>query len=539
VVDEQARRVADAVVTVWRDADDPCLVTRCDDNGSFAFDVAPDDADCTRLRARGDGRLSSDVVQRDDMPGREALTIEVTPRVALYGHVADEHGRPVHGAIVATGGRVCATTDPGGGYRLDGLQPGRVHLHAWRNGLQLQTATVLLGDDTRLDWTLPPARGRWIRFTLADATPAQIRPRWSLTCHHPIHMGLEGGFPESREVTLGGLPTEYQLQGAVWSTGLVADPINHWLEADPREGLVEWCTLLAPAARQTVSGIVVDEHGERLSEVGVLVRGAGVAGEFACTTDANGRFVCEFDRAPNHALDEDLVFSLVDEQRVFDDRDHRAWGSPRCRGRAFRSIPSDPEGELVLRTVPAAGVRGRVIRGGEPVRGAVADLMLRWSGPPRTFTSRLGSTETGADGEFAFVGLHAAIGDGLFVRVRGIDVHLVTHTFALREGATEVLPELVAGALATVRGRLVHADGAPAAGRVVSLLAEGGLLDGWDCQAAEAGADGSFAIHHVRPGRYSVGVHRDVRDVDAPSEVVVPELDVSPGEVAELGDVAL
>jgi len=535
VVDENAQRVAGATVLASRGDGEPCVITKTGDDGWFTLEIEPDGEGGTTIRAYANGGSSGVTYQHDGEPGGSALSIEIAPTVVVCGHVTDEAGRPVHGALVATGGGVRTTTDAGGGYRLTGLRPGKVNLHAWQNGMQLQTAAVLVGDGTRLDWQLLPASGRWIRFTLTKETPAEIRPTWWLRIHHPIHLHLEGTFPDSREVTLGGLPTDYELQGGVWSTGLRADPVNHFLDVDPRNGIVEWRTHLSPPTKETVSGIVVDERGQPLPAVGVSVRGAFLVHDATCTTDAEGRFVCELARGASRPFMDSIVFSLVDKERVLDDHDGEAWINPRCRGEAHRSSWSD--GEIVLRTVPAAGVRGRVVRRGSALSGALVTLMLQWTLRDKRNTSRLASTETDEEGRFRFCGLNAAIGEGLFVRVQAPGVDLLSGGFSLREGATLTLPELQAEALASVGGRFLDATGDALRGWFLSLLEVDGRLDTWGMQEAQSDAEGRFVIHNVRPGRYALEVRSDPYDPRSPSTVVASNIDVRSGEAKSLGDV--
>ena len=402
VIDEQAERIARARITASRGEGDPCLITHTDRDGRFAFDLDPDDEDFTHIHARA-GRRSGSISLRDDTPGGTSLTLHIAPTVALHGRVIDHEGRPVHGAMVATCAETRTTTDASGGYRLDGLRPGKVHLHAWRNGLQLQTATVLAGQVTHLDWTLPAATGRSIRFTLTEDTPADVRPAWSLSIHHPIQLHLEGTLSDAREVTLHGLPTDHMLQGGVWSNGLHADPCNHYLAANPRKGLIEWSTRLAPARRAEVAGIVVDEHGQPLPAIEVALSGTALANEVTCWTDARGRFSCEFEQRLDESLLDTISFSLVDKQRVMNDRDGPAWPNPRSRCHAVRQLPV--EGELVLRTVRSAGVRGRAVARDEAISGALVTLHVTWGEEgseraacfaPRTQTRTVASRSTGS-----------------------------------------------------------------------------------------------------------------------------------------------
>lgn len=535
VVDEHAHRIANTLVTVSRGDGGLCAATETDEHGCFGFELAPDDESLTTIRAHARGCASEAIHQRDDMPGGETLTIEIVPTATLHGHVHDENGFPVHGALVSTWGAKRTTTDASGGYRLEGLRSGTHGIHVWRNGLQIQTASVVVGaQGAQLDWTLPTASGRWIRFTLTEDTAADVQAHWALWCPHPVHLSLEGTFPDSREVTLGGLPTEHNLQGAAWSTSLQADPTNHYLKADPRHGLIEWCTHLAPAQQETVSGRLVDEHEQPLPTTTVLVCGAGVVDDNPCTSDANGHFTCKFGRMPNDSLDDDLVFSLVEPDRVLDDRDSRAWTNQRCRGRAYRSLPI--EGELVLRAVPSAAVQGRVLRDGTAIPGAVVTLLLRWALNDKPHTSQIESTETDDDGHFQFGGLHAAIGNGLFVRIQAPDVDCVSKTFELEQGSTLTLPDQHARALATIRGRLVDATDAPRPAAFVSLDEPDGLLDGWGRAGCETNPEGRFEIHGVRPGFYNVTLTPHHESLEAAPALIAANVEVQSGETRNLGD---
>ena len=238
VVDEHAHRIAGALVLASRGDTEAWHSTRTDDHGYFAFELEADDEDFTHIRAHANGRTSETAYQPDDSPGGRSLTIEVVPTVTVRGHVTDRRGRPVHGAIIA-GADKETTTDACGGYRLKGLRPGTHQVQAWRNGLQLQTASIVVhgtdDEDHRLDWTLQPAEGRSIRFTLSEETPADVRPHWWLSAAGPVLMHIEGEFPDAREFTLRGLPTHVMLHGGVSSPGLQAEPWQPLRTQKPRQ----------------------------------------------------------------------------------------------------------------------------------------------------------------------------------------------------------------------------------------------------------------------------------------------------------------
>jgi len=531
VVDENGERIAGALVNASRGDSEACVATRTDADGCFAFDIEPDNEHSTKLHAYASGRSSGVFNHWDNTPGGSALTLDIVPTVAVHGHIVDKDGSPVHGALVATWGSNTTTTDASGGYRLAGLRPGRIHLHAWRNGLQLQTATIVVGEGSRLDWTLQPASGRSIRLTFTEATASDVRPRWILSCHHPVHLHIEGRFPDSGEVTLAGLPTEHCLQGGVSVDGLRPTPINHYLEPDPRPGLVEWRTHLAQAVRQAISGILVDEHNRPMPATALLVECLDTSRN-TCTTDAEGRFVCEVNQSTEEFIDDDLVFSMVDKSRVMDDRHSMAWANPRCRGVAYR--PPSPDASIVLRTAAAAAVRGRVLRGGRPVPGALVTLFIHWIPQDEPMTSRLDAKDTDEDGQFLFAGLNAAIGDGLFARIQAPDIDILTDDIALQQGATVTLSPIHATTLATVSGRLLDGNGTALAASFVFLQETSGRLGSWDHHGTNSDAEGRFVIRNVRPGDYELGVTG--HELDSTTTIIASNVAVAGGQTLDLGD---
>ncbi len=100
-------------------------------------------------------------------PGMKKLRvreIRLLPGAPVFGMVVDEKARPINGARITAegpGSFLCgpAVTDSEGRYRFPGIPAGKTRLHAWAEGLALETRTVRVGPPgapVKVDFRLTP-----------------------------------------------------------------------------------------------------------------------------------------------------------------------------------------------------------------------------------------------------------------------------------------------------------------------------------------------------------------------------------------------
>lgn len=522
VVDIDEQPLAGAAVTLYRgDSTTATAATTTDERGEFAFEVPRDGGRRSRLVVSKPGHKDLVGWHHDREAGGQALSFAFTSTVSITGQVTDTHGDPIPEVAVRMSYEQ-AITDRDGRYTLE-LQPGRHHFNVWRNGYQMVVLERLVESDTTLDLVLEPANGRWIRIRI-EREGAYLPTKYTLFSYYPPSLHIEGTIDETDEVTLAGLPTNLELSAGIWCDGMCPDPINQMLAPDPRPGRIDWVTTFRPYPERIVRGRVLDEQDAPVAGHVVLVHET-FGPDHRLTTDADGQFefVC---RTPD---DNHIIITLGDGPRVVDERDPDATRSLHCRHMLYRYAPI--RDEIVIHSAAAAGVTGRCVTAdGAPLAGAMATLFLHWQTLRGPHTSRILTTDTDATGRFAFAGLNADIGGGVFVAVEKHELRGMSPRFGLTAGRPTELEPVVAQRPQRARGTLRLRSGEPSPWMVVSARAHDHL--DWGGRGALSDATGAFEFT-VRPGRYDLCV--GWRDVDT----LLTEFEAPVDADVDLGDITV
>jgi protocatechuate 3,4-dioxygenase beta subunit len=489
---------------------DTPVSTRTDADGRFRLTLRVRQPHRVRAEAPGlAGRTLKDVA-----PGT-AVAIDLTAGGTIEGVVRDgETGQPAPGVRVETAdedavaspgdpdvGRIRATTDANGRFRLAGLGPGRHSVTARARGRgHAARHAVALG--ARVELTLEPTATLYGQVTGPDGapvagaivTPVGVRNRTS-TDSAPTDaqgryevIGLAGGV--------------YDL--AVRASGLAPGVVpDVFVEA---RGEAQADVTLRPGAR--VTGRLVDGAGKPLAgrvhvgEIGGHPTPYVLADLLGASAGADGRFTLEAVPTGDHALGAEA----------------RGQAAQRVEFGVSAAQKQVDLGDVRMET--GLVIRGRVrTAGGDPVADAFVE-----GNPRRARVSRHVRVRTEADGMFALAGLepmthHVAAAAAGFGRAEA----------DLEPGGEPV--ELVLEPGSGIVGRVVDDRGNPIDSfRVVARNTVESRPWAWESFDA---VDGRFELKDVSPGSYVVSVEAPER---APGTASV---DVSAKGPADVGTVKL
>ncbi|RKH61562.1 carboxypeptidase regulatory-like domain-containing protein [Corallococcus llansteffanensis] len=437
---------------------------------------------------------------------------------AVEGQVRDSAGAPVVQARVSSVERwndgmesapVEARTDATGHYRLEGLSTGRVPLTARREDSTVgvrQLVDVGANGTARADFTLEgtgtvegvvrAARGSLPEGPLEVTALAQGTTAFGTPDVGRVGVGAEGGF---RMVLPPG--------GYV----LLLTARHRVASGDHRQVRVE-------EGRTAHVELTWEDKQDANEYRGTVLEpdGAPSPGAVITLTAAEGRGI----PLMMDAADDEGRFA-VPLARTGGAATRRVLLTARNGGRSSDALPVTADQEVVVKLRPAASLRGRVVRDGEPVRGFTLALQLQ-----KGFLSQ-------GQGPWEFAGERFELKD-----VPAEPVRLVARTPDGLSGEVLASPGM-GGALevdiplkasATVRGRVVDATTkAPVLDAFIFIEGEPTAApgDGVD-------AEGRFSISDVRVGERVLIV------MGSPSQGRVRRpLKVKEGEVIDLGDLTL
>jgi protocatechuate 3,4-dioxygenase beta subunit len=268
--------------------------------------------------------------------------------------------------------------------------------------------------------------------------------------------------------------TTTDAEGRFSLEGLEAGAYAVWADGPPGTGLVEDVAAGSEGVEVRLgegfplAGEVRDEDGAQVRGVLVTALHREHSRYFEVLTGEDGHF--RFESLP--PADYSLVFSregLLPEHREVDEE-------------------LDSAVEVMM--FRPQRLTGRVVRGGAPVAG----VRVRAEGAQRVL-----DTASDAEGRFAFEGLEPS-------------AYALTASHEGEDAAEEVVlepqvpppeVELVLGGGVRVRGTVRDAQGRPIADAEVAIWA-GGQRRGADWTTTRTGADGTYSLGPVAPGRYQL-----------------------------------
>ncbi|RKH15063.1 carboxypeptidase regulatory-like domain-containing protein [Corallococcus sp. CA053C] len=436
---------------------------------------------------------------------------------AVEGQVRDSAGVPVVGARVSSVNRwiddvesapVEARTDATGHYRLEGLSTGRASLTARREDSTVGVRQLVdVGENgaARADFTLEgtgtvdgvvrAARGALPEGPMEVTALAEGTTPYGTPDVGRVGVGAEGGFRMSLP------PGVYVL---LLTASHRVSPGNY-KQVHVEEG-------------RTVHVELTWEDAQNENEYrGTVLEpdGAPSPGAVITLTAAEGRGI-------------PLMMASADEEGRFavplsrvGPATRRVMLTARNGGRSSDTVPVIAEQEVVVKLRPAAALRGRVVRDGEPVKGFTLSLQLQKGYLPQ------------GQGAWEFAGERFDLKD-----VPAEPVRLVARTPDGSSGEVLASPgmgaalevEIPLKASATVRGRVVDATTkAPIRDAFI-------FIEGEPAMPEDTGVDaeGRFSISGVRVGE------RVLVAMGGPSQGRVRRvLKVKEGEVIDVGDLTL
>jgi protocatechuate 3,4-dioxygenase beta subunit len=503
---EKALVIARAATSEPTDAP---VSTRTDADGRFRLTLRVRQPHRVRAEAPGlAGRTLKDVV-----PGA-TVAIDLGAGGAIDGVVRDgETGQPASGVRVETAdedtvavpdepsvGRIRATTDANGRFRLAGLGPGRhsVTARARGRGHAVRNAVPL---GARIEMTLEPTATLHGQVTGPDGAPvagAIVTP-----------VRVRGGAIESGQTDAPGRYEVIGLAGGVYDLAVRASGLAPGVVPDvfvEARGEAQADVTLRPGAR--VTGRLVDGAGKPLAgrvhvgEIGGHPTPYVLADLLGASAGADGRFTLEAVPTGDHALGAEA----------------RGQAAQRVEFGVSAAQKQVDLGDVRMET--GLVIRGRVrTAGGDPVADAFVE-----GNPRRARVSRHVRVRTEADGMFALAGLepmthHVAAAAAGFGRAEA----------DLEPGGEPV--ELVLEPGSGIVGRVVDDRGNPIDSfRVVARNTVESRPWAWESFDA---VDGRFELKDVSPGSYVVSVEAPER---APGTASV---DVSAKGPADVGTVKL
>ncbi|HEX3763211.1 MAG TPA: carboxypeptidase regulatory-like domain-containing protein [Kofleriaceae bacterium] len=442
----------------------------------------------------------------------------LAPGATIRGQVVASDGTPVAGAEVTSraerrgfDGYGRAVADADGKFTLKGIGSGALALTASARGYASKNPTKLtvgVGEQVD-DVKVLVDHGFSISGTILDATT-----RKGIAGAHVAAYAIPNGGAGSAEPT--------GADGAFEITGLGRG--NYFLSVTS-EGVMPEFGKHAEVRDQDVTGIVIEmTAGVRLSgrieppvatslrlepELDKMSRGkastAKVYGVSGDSDPATGTFVLE--QVPPGE------FSLI------------ATHADGRTGKLAVTVADRDRSDLVVTLEPRASIAGKVVdAGGAAVPGVQVAASPDAPGLPRS-AARIALSQardavvTGADGAFQIVGLEAgklelAVRDaqGVLAPAHGDKLAEVELT---RGQALTGLVLTVEPRDGTITGRVLGADGKPAADAWVTATYQGSGTDAMEARLARAlgtglpaltSADGRFALDHLHRGSYQLVV---------------------------------
>ncbi len=478
----------------------------------------------------------------------DLLHIVLQPACALGGTVTGADGRPRAGVTVLAGAsgqdratgfeRTEAVTGQDGGYRLEGLSPGRQVLEVQvAQGIRWAAGAVVVPEVERFDIRLPEGaalRGRVVDDS--DGTPlTEALVRFTVYSH--LHRTI-AAFVETRsgpdgEFLIGELPPGAMGRIAVRREGYVPFPDGRpWPHvgtlAAGRTARVE----VRLCREAVLRGRVASPGGAPVpgARVVFLWWGGGVQASPAAMTASDGSYEISA-AAPSRGLLRVEAegwcqpgFPLAPQEALRIGKLPEAWVAEAAAGREAKK-------DIIL--ARAGVVEGVVVDGeGKPAPGFLVLVGGRSDPPPGPESA---GAFSGPAGGFRLGSV--AMGEDLVARALGpLGAGGCSDPFRLEAGGMVTGVQISIGSGATLVGSVLREDGQPPAGATV-LVATGGfdLALAWQAErfartSAPHPVDpgGSFRIEGLAAGKYTLKA-----SATGYAPVALPPLDVGQGELME------
>lgn len=504
-----------------RDVEAPAPTAVTDADGRYRLDGIP--VGTAQIVAAApdyiEARRSGIEIQVDRT--EQGVDFELSGESSLVGVVRDDRGTPLAGAQIrvalpapegATGmaammaqfsARTVSSVSRGdGSYTVEGLPPGTLTVTAKAPGYKSSRIELQMSAESRMehDFALDPGLRLAGIVIGPDGTPiadADVEIDWPDVDENPMAaaMAAFAGFNGDSETTSNeeGKWTAIGLEDGPYRIQASAEGFLPATVDDIEVGTEEVVLQLRAAA--SIAGVVLQQDGGEVVPSAEVLRtgGPGGGGMMAMFTggsesepvEADGTFLIQglepgrytfWARAKGFAEGEKVKVELAEGQNLTDVR-------------------------LVL--PPGHDLRGRVVRkgSGEPVGGAlvyvnlgqgmmanVMDAMGAETAPPESVNTR-----TDAEGYFLLEGLTPGK-RSVVARATGLARTTVSHDITSGDLTIEL------GVGGTLRGTVLDADGNPQSGAQVMLMQGMMSMSG----QATTGADGSYEMTTITPGRYTV-----------------------------------
>jgi hypothetical protein len=485
-----------------------------DSQGRYTLDLPPGDYDVVALATGLTGAVRDGLAVGSGQ--RVTVDFQLDGTGAVEGRVADVDGRPLAGVYVSARARQgpgtqtrTTRTDPGGAYRLEGLEAGMVRVSARREGTEHHATRVT---------SLKAGETAQVDFSLADTgiVQGQVRQASGAPLSQPalVRAMATQAQPGIGEFSYADTDAEgrYQLElpaGVYQLIAVVPGVRFNFSHQDDLAVTVQAGTAVLQDLTlyddRGVEGTVQEPSGAPSPYATV----AGIqTGDFEMTipaqADEEGRFVL-----PPRGINATPLRLVA----------HNA-------GRVGEVAEAREGLETTVRLRPAATLRGRVVaRSGAAPKGFSLQLLqadgsaLPWlvrGNAERHFT---GDTFTLAD----------APGLPLRVSVRTTDGRTGEATVTLEPGQRAEVEVPLTGGAASISGRAVWKSGELPA-TAVAIYLDKQLTAGSD---AQTGPDGRFLLKDVKPG---VHIVRLLPPNGMPEKRPVT---VASGEAVDLGDISV
>ncbi len=518
------------------------LITTTGADGAFSFKDIPEDAKAyVTASAPGYARVSTSrnpVQKQEDLysydAGQTDIVVTLPPESVIVGKVLDrDTGEGVGGVQiwVRPGATDSPVTAADGTFRVGALG-------AREYTLSVNTATTpdrvaepvkvtTAAGETTGGVTIVLFGGGLLEVTVTDESTGAPIPGASISVRAasaPEYESSGGGAAGDNGVaTARLLPGKYILSQ-------VYDPAREHNAATPKEevdivygGTVTLAVALSPTLSR-LEGVVRDADGAPVDGARFSLAGGTLEpGEPEPRSDASGRFSFRVRMWPSDMAERPALFVRLPE-----------------KGLAAMVDVSEKPRALDITLKPAPSVLGKVTDSdGKPLAGATVYVTTRQYGGGGTFmdtgiTGR--DTVSAADGTYLITAIPPGLSQeyNLDVRAEGFARKQMPVLIDETDPSMVDAPVVALNrADATISGRVVDADGKPAAGADIHAEYFGPRLDDgstqWQQDSAHAAADaeGRFVLKGVTGGKVQVGVNWGNPNRHAQPTLDAPSTDVT------------
>jgi protocatechuate 3,4-dioxygenase beta subunit len=450
-------------------------------------------------------------------PGSTATAnFELVTSFRVKGRVVDAAGAPIEGATVRSfyTGEDGTTSGSDGRFVLDYLDPRRSRhsVHARKEGyVQAQVSVDVAGEELEIA-DLVLKRGVRIEGSVVDDTNAPVAGARLYIGMSPFaYDRLDATSHDDGTFLFPNVPTGAQTM-VTSCTGLAPD--RRVLTLSEEQPVVAGLVIRL-ASGHFVGGVIHDEAGNPVSGVGVSTRHGGDYIEPNATSDESGRF--HVDGLPANDVSLELYSRTIVRKTVpvaqldDDDLEIVVQASGKLAGRVVDGVSGKPLEEFVIRFVRPDDYDRRQ----PPLSGYGAN----WSREGHRFTGTHGVWDTGNET------LAPGGATGIEVRADGYAPTRIGRVVVSRAPDPDAcVARMFVGA--SVRGRVVDADGKPIAAARVAVKSASDPTRSFSDEPYEAGTtqsrdDGTFEIGTVAPGASVLLVQAPRRPfvVDGPFDV--------------------